>query len=117
MLHIIVIISYLLFLLGVGIYKSSKVKTQIDFAIAGRSGKRFTYPRAALVVKGIALHEKGDEKGDIVAYQATIDGPSDAIVCRVQPVLALARQELHVGGRIVQKWKMVSGLHCGHRSG
>ena len=37
MLHIIVIISYLLFLLGVGIYKSSKVKTQMDFAVAGRS--------------------------------------------------------------------------------
>ena len=37
MLHIIIIISYLLFLLSLGIYKSRKVKNQIDFAVAGRS--------------------------------------------------------------------------------
>ncbi|MEE2877229.1 MAG: sodium:solute symporter family protein [Candidatus Neomarinimicrobiota bacterium] len=37
MLHLTVIVTYLLILLGVGVYKSRKIKTQSDFAVAGRS--------------------------------------------------------------------------------
>ncbi len=37
MLHLIVVVTYLLILVGVGVYKSRKIKTQSDFAVAGRS--------------------------------------------------------------------------------
>ncbi len=37
MLHLTVVVTYLLILVGVGAYKSRKIKTQSDFAVAGRS--------------------------------------------------------------------------------
>ena len=37
MLHLTVVVTYLLILVGVGVYKSRKIKTQSDFAVAGRS--------------------------------------------------------------------------------
>ena len=37
MIHLSVILIYLFILIGIGFYKSSKVKTQSDFAVAGRS--------------------------------------------------------------------------------
>jgi len=37
MVYLISILAYLLILTGVGVYKSRQVKTQADFAIAGRS--------------------------------------------------------------------------------
>jgi len=37
MIHIITISLYLFILIGIGIYKSNKIKTQSDFSIAGRS--------------------------------------------------------------------------------
>ena len=37
MFHLIVVFTYLFILLGVGVHKSRKVKTQSDFAVAGRS--------------------------------------------------------------------------------
>lgn len=37
MIHIIVIAIYLFILIGIGVYKSRKIKTQTDFSIAGRS--------------------------------------------------------------------------------
>ncbi len=37
MIYITAILAYLLFLVGIGIYKSKQVKTQADFAVAGRS--------------------------------------------------------------------------------
>jgi len=37
MIYLIAILAYLLFLTGIGIYKSRQVKTQADFSVAGRS--------------------------------------------------------------------------------
>ena len=37
MIHLSVILIYLFILIGIGFYKSSKVKTQSDFSVAGRS--------------------------------------------------------------------------------
>ncbi|MDP7121429.1 MAG: sodium:solute symporter family protein, partial [Candidatus Marinimicrobia bacterium] len=37
MFHLTVVFTYLFILVGVGIHKSRKVKTQSDFAVAGRS--------------------------------------------------------------------------------
>ena len=37
MTYLIVILSYLFVLIGLGVWKSRKVKTQADFAVAGRS--------------------------------------------------------------------------------
>jgi Na+/proline symporter len=37
MIYLIAILAYLLFLTGIGIYKSRHVKTQADFSVAGRS--------------------------------------------------------------------------------
>ena len=37
MVYLFAILAYLLVLTGVGIYKSRQVKTQADFAVAGRS--------------------------------------------------------------------------------
>ncbi len=36
-MHLTVVVAYLLILVGVGVYKSRKIKTQSDFAVAGRS--------------------------------------------------------------------------------
>ena len=36
-MHLTVVVTYLLILVGVGVYKSRKIKTQSDFAVAGRS--------------------------------------------------------------------------------
>ena len=37
MTHFIVILLYLFTLIGIGLYKANKIKTQSDFAVAGRS--------------------------------------------------------------------------------
>lgn len=37
MIHLVVILLYLLTLIGIGMYKAGKIKTQSDFAVAGRS--------------------------------------------------------------------------------
>ena len=37
MTYLVIILLYLFMLIGVGIYKSKKIKTQADFAVAGRS--------------------------------------------------------------------------------
>ncbi|MDP6893674.1 MAG: sodium:solute symporter family protein, partial [Verrucomicrobiota bacterium] len=37
MTHFIVILLYLFTLIGIGLYKAKKIKTQSDFAVAGRS--------------------------------------------------------------------------------
>ena len=37
MTHLIVILLYLFTLIGIGVYKANKIKTQSDFSIAGRS--------------------------------------------------------------------------------
>lgn len=37
MFHLAVVLTYLFILVGVGVYKSRKIKTQSDFAVAGRS--------------------------------------------------------------------------------
>ncbi|HDY75026.1 MAG TPA: sodium:solute symporter family protein, partial [Candidatus Marinimicrobia bacterium] len=37
MTYLFIILFYLFTLIGVGIYKSNKIKTQADFAVAGRS--------------------------------------------------------------------------------
>lgn len=37
MIYLLVIAVYLFILIGVGVYKSTKVKTQADFAVAGRA--------------------------------------------------------------------------------
>ena len=37
MIHLVVILLYLFTLIGIGLYKAKKIKTQSDFAIAGRS--------------------------------------------------------------------------------
>jgi len=37
MIHLVVILLYLFTLIGIGLYKAKKIKTQSDFAVAGRS--------------------------------------------------------------------------------
>ena len=37
MIHLIVILLYLFTLIGIGVYKANKIRTQSDFAVAGRS--------------------------------------------------------------------------------
>ena len=37
MTHFIVILLYLFTLIGIGLYKANKIKTQSDFSVAGRS--------------------------------------------------------------------------------
>ena len=37
MIHLVVILLYLFTLIGIGMYKAGKIKTQSDFAVAGRS--------------------------------------------------------------------------------
>ena len=37
MIHFAVILIYLFTLIGIGVYKSNKIKTQADFSVAGRS--------------------------------------------------------------------------------